>query len=121
MLLISTFLISHFHLFGLTQGFGRLLRRQEPGMTFVTPLFYRWLRHPIYAGFILAFWAAPRMSLGHLFFATATTGYIFVGIWFEERDLVAAFGERYLRYRESVGMLWPRLRTASGSRTARVP
>jgi protein-S-isoprenylcysteine O-methyltransferase Ste14 len=121
MLLASTFLISHFHLFGLTQGFGRLLRRQEPDMTFVTPLFYRWLRHPIYAGFILAFWAAPRMSLGHLFFAVATTGYIFIGIWFEERDLVAAFGERYLRYRESVGMMWPKLRAAGGSRPARAP
>jgi len=119
MLLISTFLISHFHLFGLTQGFGRLLGRKSPEMIFVTPLFYRWVRHPLYVGFILAFWAAPRMSLGHLFFAVATTGYILVGIWFEERDLVAHFGERYLRYRESVGMLFPKLRASARSPAVR--
>ena len=119
MLLISTFLISHFHLFGLTQGFTRVLRREPSSPVFATPLFYRWLRHPIYAGFILAFWAAPRMSAGHLLFAALATGYIFVGIWFEERDLVAQFGERYRGYRESVGMLLPRLpRTPSGRRPA---
>lgn len=110
MVLVSTFLISHFHLFGLTQGFTRLLGRAPSAPTFSTPLFYRWLRHPIYAGFILAFWAAPRMSVGHLLFAGLTTGYILVGVWFEERDLVAQFGERYERYRQSVGMLIPRLR-----------
>jgi protein-S-isoprenylcysteine O-methyltransferase Ste14 len=109
LLLASTFLISHFHLFGLSQGFSRLLRRGEPDMLFVTPLFYRWIRHPLYLGFILAFWAAPNMSVGHLYFAVATTGYILIGIWFEERDLIAQFGERYLRYRESVGMLVPKL------------
>jgi protein-S-isoprenylcysteine O-methyltransferase Ste14 len=118
--LLSTFLISHFQLFGLSQGFARLLRRQAPALQFTTPLLYRWLRHPIYAGFILAFWAAPRMSLGHLAFAIATTGYIFVGIWFEERDLIAQFGERYRRYRETVGMLVPRLRSSS-AREARAP
>jgi protein-S-isoprenylcysteine O-methyltransferase Ste14 len=126
MVLVSTFLISHFHLFGLTQGFNRLLRRQMPQVTFSTPLFYRWLRHPIYAGFILAFWAAPRMSFGHLLFAALATAYIFVGIWFEERDLVAQFGERYRQYRASVGMLVPRLRrpgrsAASGERPAGAP
>ena len=119
LLLASTFLISHFHLFGLTQGFGRLLRRGPPEMSFVTPLFYRWVRHPLYVGFILAFWAAPRMSLGHLFFAVATTGYILVGIWFEERDLIAHFGERYLSYRANVGMLFPKLRGVAGSQSAR--
>jgi protein-S-isoprenylcysteine O-methyltransferase Ste14 len=110
MVLVSTFLISHFHLFGLTQGFAALLRRHMPEQEFTTPFLYRWLRHPIYAGFILAFWAAPTMSVGHLLFAVATTGYILLGIWLEERDLLAHFGRRYQEYRESVGMLLPRWR-----------
>jgi len=110
MVLASTFLISHFHLFGVTQGFARLLKRHMPEQEFTTPFLYRWLRHPLYAGFILAFWAAPQMSVGHLLFAVATTGYILIGIWLEERDLVAQFGQRYLQYRAAVGMLIPRLR-----------
>ena len=119
LLLASTFLISHFHLFGLSQGFSRILKRGQPDLAFVTPLFYRWIRHPLYLGFIVAFWAAPRMSLGHLFFALATTGYILIGVWFEERDLVAQFGERYLRYRETAGMLLPKFRTPSIARARR--
>jgi protein-S-isoprenylcysteine O-methyltransferase Ste14 len=110
LVLLSTFLISHFHLFGLSQGFARLLRRGKADQAFTTPMFYRLIRHPIYAGFIVAFWAAPQMSVGHLVFAAATTGYILVGIRFEERDLVAVYGSQYLRYREEVGMLTPRLR-----------
>ncbi|HTC52681.1 MAG TPA: isoprenylcysteine carboxylmethyltransferase family protein [Steroidobacteraceae bacterium] len=113
LVLLSTFLISHFHLFGVSQGFARLLGRQLPEPEFVAPFLYKWLRHPIYAGFILAFWAAPRMSLGHLFFAVATTGYIFVGIWLEERDLIAYFGDRYRQYRATVGMLVPKVRLAA--------
>ena len=107
LVLVSTCLISHFQLFGLSQGFARVLGSSSPTLEFSTPFFYRWIRHPIYAGFILAFWAAPRMSLGRLLFAVLTTGYIFVGIWFEERDLIAQFGERYKEYRKRVGMLIP--------------
>lgn len=105
--LVSSCLIDHFELFGLRQACTRLRTKVPPAAEFKTPLLYKLVRHPIYLGFLLAFWAAPTMTAGHLLFAVATTGYILIGIRLEERDLVGVFGGSYCAYRKAVPMLVP--------------
>lgn len=108
-LFISTWLINHFELFGLRQVWADLRGGEMPAAQFREPLFYRHIRHPLYAGFLLAFWAAPDMSAGRLLFAAGMTVYILIGIRYEERDLEADIGPAYAAYRRRVGMLIPGL------------
>ncbi len=110
LVLASTFLINHFDLFGLQQVWLHARKRLQPEVPFVVRALYRIVRHPLYLGFVIAFWATPSMSLGHLLFAIATTGYILIAIQLEERDLVNAYGNDYRDYRRRVPMLlpWPK-------------
>ena len=105
--LLSTFLINHFELFGLQQAWLHMQRREAAPAEFRQPFFYKWVRHPLYAGFFLAFWATPQMSYGHLLLAAGMSVYMLIAIRYEERDLVGYFGENYERYRRDVGMLIP--------------
>ena len=106
-LVASTFMLDHFELFGLSQVFARLFGKQRSEERFRTPLLYRHVRHPIYLGVLLAVWAAPVMTVGHLLFAAVITGYILIGVQLEERDLIRQFGDQYRRYRQRAAMLVP--------------
>ncbi len=108
--LVTTFLISHFELFGLTQVLRHLRGTAAAAPQFRQPLFYKLVRHPLYSGFFLAFWATPVMSFGHLLLALGMSAYMLIAIRYEERDLIALFGRDYETYRAGVGMLTPRLR-----------
>jgi protein-S-isoprenylcysteine O-methyltransferase Ste14 len=112
--LISTFLISHFELFGLQQAWLNISGRQAEKPQLRQPLFYRWVAHPMMSGFFLALWAAPEMTAGHLLLAFGMSIYILIALRYEERDLTGLFGDDYRRYRSGVGMLIPRLGRGNG-------
>jgi protein-S-isoprenylcysteine O-methyltransferase Ste14 len=120
MVLVTTFLIDHFDLFGLRQVWLAWRGKPYTEKRFVTPGPYRYIRHPLYVGWMIAFWSAPRMTVGHALFATAMTAYILVAIRYEERDLLAALGESYRRWRATTPMFVPRVRVVSGETPSRV-
>jgi protein-S-isoprenylcysteine O-methyltransferase Ste14 len=111
--LLSTFLINHFELFGLQQAWLYCRRRECAKPEFRQPLLYKWVRHPLYLGFFLAFWAAPEMTAGHLLLAAGMSAYMLIAIRYEEHDMIGLFGKDYENYREEVGMLTPRFRRRS--------
>ena len=121
LVLLSTFLINHFDLFGLRQVWRYLLAKPEGEMSFVTPGPYRFVRHPLYVGWLFAFWMTPLMTSAHLLFSVATTAYILIAIQLEERDLVREHGETYEEYRRQVPMLFPWMRKRESKQAVRMP
>jgi protein-S-isoprenylcysteine O-methyltransferase Ste14 len=115
---LASFMIDHFDLFGTRQVWLNLRRKAYRSLPFHTPGLYRWVRHPLYVGWITFFWATPIMTAGHLLFAGTMTAYIMIAVFFEERDLVRVYGEKYIGYRRQVPGFIPRLRGTGGRRTA---
>jgi protein-S-isoprenylcysteine O-methyltransferase Ste14 len=114
LVLATTYMINHFDLFGLRQVWLQLIGHDYEQLPFVTPGPYKLVRHPLYVGWLFAFWFTPRMTIAHLIFALLTTGYILIAIRLEERDLLQFHGDRYARYQHRVPMLVPRVRKSSG-------
>ncbi|WP_244282984.1 methyltransferase family protein [Leptospira neocaledonica] len=106
---VSSFLIDHFELFGLRQAWSFLMKTEKRSAEFATPSLYRFVRHPMMLGMILVLWSTPLMNAGHLILSAGMTVYIIIGTFFEEKDLVRIFGEKYLQYKRRVPMLWPSL------------
>ena len=107
--LLSSFIIDHFDLFGLRQVWLNMRQKEYTSSGFKVTFFYKFVRHPLYVGWIMSFWGTPRMTLGHLMFAVGMTAYIMIAIRYEERDLVKFLGDDYAKYREKVPMLIPKL------------
>ncbi|WP_458722750.1 methanethiol S-methyltransferase [Pseudomonas brenneri] len=116
LVLVATLLISHFELFGLRQAIDRYRNAVPRAHAFKTPWLYKRVRHPLYLGFLIVFWATPDMSAGGLLFALGMSAYLFIGAHFEERDLVALFGEQYRCYQKSVGMVLPKFGPGIGGK-----
>lgn len=112
--LLSTFLLNHFELFGLQQAWLHWRGQKAEPPELRQPLFYKWVAHPLYAGFFLAFWATPHMTFGHLLLSLGMSAYMLIAIRYEERDLTHLYGEDYTRYRREVGMIFPRLGRRAG-------
>ncbi len=108
LVLLSTFVIDHFDLFGLRQVWLNLRQKEYTSSGFKVTFFYKFVRHPLYVGWIMAFWGTPRMTLGHFMLAVSMAAYILIAIRYEERDLVQILGDDYVQYREKVPMLIPR-------------
>jgi protein-S-isoprenylcysteine O-methyltransferase Ste14 len=123
LVLVSTFLINHFDLFGLRQVWLYLLGRPYSALPFATPGLYRIVRHPLYVGWFFAFWMTPTLTIAHLLFSIATTAYILLAIRFEERDLIHFHGDAYRKYRQQVPMVLPlmRRRHAGSANGAAIP